>query len=167
MSNDPLIVKVLVDAKFYQKCLAAYNQLELQKTNKPNESKKVNLEGAGSEPENSDLEGGGIVYHANPEQVSNPDIIPVVKKNPPPSSTIVMEIQEPLIVPQEASSSSVKKTVKKSVKKQSKTVPKPLNSSPKQTVKKSVKKAVEKPLNSMPTFKRPEGAPWYYIGLKD
>ena len=111
------------------------------------------MEGAGSELENSDLEGGGIVYEADPLKVSNTDLVPVKKINPTARSTLVMEREEPLIVPSEKSSEE--ELVVKKVKK------------PEGKVGKKSGGKEGKKKNSISNFKHPKGAPWYFIGLND
>lgn len=147
--HSGIVVKVLVDEIFYEKCLAAYHELERTKTTKSTKE-VVHNRGSNLDPE---LEGAGIVFHDPPEIVPRTDGIP--KQNRTPArSTIVMSPPAPLIIPAAVDADAVRSSLPKEVSKKKSTKPR----------QKKKKKATTHVSTS---FKRQAGMPWYYIGLKD
>jgi hypothetical protein len=128
--HSGIVVKVLVDASFYKKCLSAYHDADRKKSTQSSESSR--------EP---DLEGSGVIFKVPPELVPETDFLPI-PQNKLESSTIVMPAEPPLIVPASASDKPEKLLEKK-----------------------GGKKTIDQTHTS--GFKRPKGAPWYYIGLHD
>jgi hypothetical protein len=89
--HSEVVVKVLVDAIFYEKCLAAYHESERKKTTQPNQSS--------GKPE---LEGAGIIFKDPPENVPKTDSMPT-PQNKLESSTVVMDAHSPVIIPADIS----------------------------------------------------------------
>lgn len=160
MSDHPtIVVKVLVDADFYKKCLAAYNELEGKKINKANAN-------------SNDLEGRGIVYEEPTGIVPNTDIVLKSRETPTSSNanTVVTEAMAPIILPVEEEKTSLddKYVKRSSLINEVKKLLVVHNQSDKKMKKSSpVKKPRIKKSVPSSSFKRPEGASWYYIGLKD
>lgn len=159
-----VVVKVLVDAEFFKKCLTAYNE-KLNKSNRRSRSPSPIIPGKANHGRSSspnipgkdiDLGGHGIVYKDS-EIVSNTDIPGFSSRDPLPisSSTVVSEMQQPLIVPKMIQSSTehvVKNHARKHVQKS----------------KKDQKgKGHKVSSQSIPPYKRPKRAPWFYIGYAE
>jgi hypothetical protein len=158
--NELVIVKVLVDAHFYEKCLSAYNQLEAQKTHKSHAEKNSES----SEKNSESLLGGGLITEEPPTTIPNsePSTKLIRSPSPPPSTSndVVLEKIPPLLVPKTSKDEhqvvlhmKMPKTPSKNTKR---IVPRK---------KSSEKKSVQP--KSQPVFKHTPGMPWYFIGLED